>query len=108
MIRAAAVAFAVTISPAVASAAAYGECRESGCVLFLEGRIGPDDVAIFKRSLEESGGKKSLTLLLDSEGGDVAAAIEIGRLVRRWPESFVGVAVNAKCLSACVFVEEVC
>lgn len=104
MIHAMAVGFAATISPAVASAAAYGECVESGCVLFLEGRIGPDDVAIFKRLLEEVGGKKSLTLSLDSEGGDIAAAIEIGRLVRRWPEPGVLVTRDSKCFSACVFV----
>ena len=104
MIQALTVGFATTISPAVAFAAAYGECSESGCGLVLEGRIGSDDVAIFKRSLEKAGDKGSLTLVLDSEGGDVAAAIEIGRVVRRWSASFVVVAANAKCFSACVFV----
>lgn len=99
------IAFALTISPAVASADVHGLCiTPSDCILFLQGRIGPDDVALFKQSLEEVKGKGRLTLSLDSEGGDITTAIEIGRLVRRWPDSFVLVPLSSKCFSACVFV----
>ena len=133
-----AVAFVVTISPTMASAAVT-DCTNVGstvpplpdflkaarplnpsysdeeltrvwvttykdCTLFLKGRIGPEDVAIFKRSLEKAEGYGLLMLYLDSEGGDVATAIEIGRLVRRWPKSSVLVVQDSKCFSACVFV----
>ena len=76
----------------------------SECSFFLEGRIGPDDVAIFKRSLEKTGSNGRLLLFLNSEGGDIATAIEIGKLVRRWPNSSVLVTEDSKCFSACVFV----
>ena len=98
------VAFAATINPAVVSGAVTGSCSESDCHHFLEGRIEFGDVATFKQSLEKVGGKGRLMLFLNSEGGDIAAAIEIGRLVRRWPDSVVVVSLNSKCFSACVFV----
>lgn len=74
------------------------------CTLILEGRITPNDVAIFKRSVERANGYGLLMLFLNSEGGDIASAIEIGRLVRQWPKSIVMVEKDAKCFSACVFV----
>lgn len=74
------------------------------CTLILEGRISPNDVAIFKRSVERADGYGLLMLFLNSEGGDIATAIEIGRLVRQWPSSLVMVEKGAKCFSACVFV----
>lgn len=74
------------------------------CSFFLEGRISPDDVSIFKRSLEKAGNNGSLLLFLNSEGGDLSTAIEIGKLVRRWPNSSVQVLQDSKCFSACVFV----
>jgi len=136
------VAFAVTISPTMASAAVNGDFNctnmasaalslpdflkdarplnpsysddeltrvwtrtyQSNCMFWLKGRIGPDDVAIFKRSLERAGGNGNLLLMLNSEGGDLTTAIEIGRLVRRWPDSSVMVLQDSKCYSACVFV----
>lgn len=97
------VAFALTISPAVASADVSGVCTPT-CVFFLNGRIGPGDVGLFKQSPEKVEGKGNLQLFLDSEGGDLTTAIEIGRLVRRWPDSLVIVDLNSKCFSACVFV----
>jgi hypothetical protein len=139
MIFMVAVAFAITISPIIASAAVNGNCADrppaapslpeflkaarpanpgvseealthywtqtyNRCYLFLKGRISPDDVAIFKRSLENTGGNGSLMLILDSEGGDLTTAIEIGRLVRHWPDSLVIVSLDSKCFSSCVFV----
>ncbi len=74
------------------------------CSFFLEGRISPDDVSIFKRSLEKAGSNGSLLLFLNSEGGDLSTAIEIGKLVRRWPNSSVQVLQDSRCFSACVFV----
>lgn len=82
----------------------WTQTYRSNCSFFLEGRIGPDDVAIFKRSLEKVGNNGSLLLMLNSEGGDLTTAIEIGRLVRRWPNSSVLVTEDSKCFSACVFV----
>jgi hypothetical protein len=103
--RAVAVTLAFTISPAVASADVHGLCRDNSiCNLRLDGRIGPDDAAQFKRSLEKVGGKQNLLLFLNSEGGDIATAIEIGRLVRHWQASHVVVSLDSKCFSACVFV----
>ena len=100
-----AIAFAFAMSPAVVSADTHGYCRDSSiCSLWVDGRIGPDDVAQFKLSLEKFGGKQNLSLFLNSEGGDIATAIEIGRLVRRWQTSDVVVSLNSKCFSACVFV----
>jgi hypothetical protein len=105
ILRAVAVTFTFTVSPAVASADVYGLCADKSiCTLRLDGRIGPDDVALFKRSLEKVGGKQELLLFLNSEGGDITTAIEIGRLVRRWQDSHVVVALDSKCFSACVFV----
>lgn len=101
--RAVAVAFVFTICPAVASADVLGRCNDTPpCMLILTGRIGPDDAVQFKRSLEKFGGKQNLVLNLDSEGGDITSAIEIGRLVRRWQDPMV--VVPSKCYSACVFV----
>lgn len=82
----------------------WTQSYRSNCSFYLEGRIGPDDVAIFKRSLEKAGGYGLLMLFLNSEGGDITTAIEIGKLVRRWPNSSVVVTENSKCFSACVFV----
>ena len=93
------------VAPATTFAAANGSCSQSGdCNLFLEGRISQDDVRLFRQSFEKTGGKGRLFLSLDSDGGDIASAIEIGRLVRRWPESVILVTLSSKCFSACVFV----
>jgi hypothetical protein len=92
------------VAPLSAFAVAHGSCIESNCNLFLTGRIAQDDVQLFRQSFEKMSGKGSLFLSLDSEGGDIASAIEIGRLVRRWPESIVLVTLSSKCYSACVFV----
>ena len=82
----------------------WTQTYRSKCSFFLEGKIGPDDVAIFKQSLEKAGSNGSLMLYLNSEGGDLTTALEIGRLVRRWPKSAVLVVQDSNCFSACVFV----
>jgi len=79
-------------------------CSPASCTLMVDGRITVNDVPPVKQALEQTQGSGRLLLILDSEGGDIAAAIEIGRLVRRWSESVVLVSLNSKCYSACVFV----
>lgn len=84
----------------------YGsrDCSATRCTLRVEGRITSRDVPLVKQALERARGSGRLLLMLDSEGGDIASAIEIGRLIRRWPDSIVLVSLDSKCFSACVFV----
>jgi len=70
----------------------------------VDGRITSTDVPHVRQAFDQAKGSGSLLLMLDSEGGDIAAAIEIGRLIRRWPGSSVLVSLNSKCFSACVFL----
>src|SRR6266705_1172796 len=79
-------------------------CSATSCTLMVEGRITSSDVPLVKQALEQTQGSGTLLFMLNSEGGDIAAAIEIGRLIRRWPDSVALVSLNSKCFSACVFV----
>ncbi len=90
--------------PAWADISGARNCLATSCALMVEGRITSSDVALVKEAFERAQGSGRLLLMLDSEGGDIAAAIEIGRLIRRWPDSIALVSLNSKCFSACVFV----
>lgn len=72
----------------------------------LFGEITRDDVDLMSAAISEArAGSSDVILALDSPGGDVLAAIEIGRLVRAnavW--TTVIFAEGSGCYSACVFV----
>lgn len=74
------------------------------CHIMLTGKIQRGDVAPFRTALERTGRDGKIMLILDSEGGDLETAIEIGRLVRKWESSTIRVNLSQKCFSACVFV----
>jgi len=90
--------------PAWADVSGSRSCSPKACVLIVKERITSADVTVVKEALDRTQGSGRFVLMLDSEGGDVAAAIEIGRLVRRWSDSVAVVSLNSKCFSACVFV----
>ena len=90
--------------PVRAEVSGARNCSAGSCTLMIEGRIAANDVALVKQALEQTQGAGRLLLMLDSEGGDIAAAIEIGRLIRRWADSVALISLNSKCFSACVFV----
>jgi hypothetical protein len=73
----------------------------------IKGVIEPSDGEAFKKVLDES---KSLdddgcgvNVLIDSPGGDLRAALEIGRQVNA-ENRFVIVPEGGQCLSACIFI----
>jgi hypothetical protein len=83
---------------------------QGGDTLFISGEIKPEDVAETKTLLEELSGpgapgltRFATTVFLDSDGGDVYAAMDIGRLIRA-ALGQVNVAVPAKCLSSCALI----
>ncbi len=66
--------------------------------LWISGQISPNDPAALKKHLQ-----RHHIVLLDSPGGDVHAAIELGRILRRMSNTAV-VYPEKVCASACVFV----
>lgn len=68
--------------------------------LWISGQISPNDPAVLMKNLQL---QRHPIILLDSPGGDVHAAIELGRILRR--TSTTAMVYNGKvCMSACVFV----
>jgi ATP-dependent protease ClpP protease subunit len=82
--------------------------REHSCFAYLNGRITSKDLAVFQTidkqiaTLPEI--KQRIVVILNSDGGDVEAAIGIGRILRRQTYSDVRLLKYSRCLSACVFV----
>jgi len=84
-----------------------GFCRADGdCPEWIaaEGQIVPDTPAKFKRLLAKIGGRK-LPVVLRSPGGDVAAALELGKLIRA---KGLSVAVGGTRSPACRVDEPLC
>ena len=79
-------------------------CTGVKCFL-ISGEIIRSDVVTVRRILDGLGSQDSQLLLfsIDSPGGDVLAAIDIGRLMRK-SHATVLIRNNDKCYSACVFV----
>ena len=79
--------------------------RQSRTVtMTIEGEIKPDLIPKVKEAIAMTTGDPlpaGLIILLNSQGGDGLAAIEIGRLLR---EAQAHVFVTKKCVSACVFI----
>lgn len=89
--------------------AVIGRCDHSLCTIGISGPITKSDV---RKVINERNRltKKfpqifSISYSLDSPGGDLYAAFELGRFIRRDKKSAkTVVAQSAKCASACVFV----
>lgn len=77
----------------------------SGRCFKISGAITTHDLSELKHIAQDvSKGPRSTPLFsLDSAGGDVVAAMEIGRLLRKI-RAVVAIGTSAKCYSACVFI----
>ena len=75
----------------------------NGRDISVHGTITPGDVTLFTKSLEESKGRGLIFLTLDSPGGDVYAAMTMGRLARR-SAAFAAVPAYGRCDSSCVLL----
>jgi ATP-dependent protease ClpP protease subunit len=80
------------------------------CSWIISGDISKDEFVfaeeIFKKHLnkcKQTSGWISLTINLDSPGGDVDAAMSIGRFLRKYGVRTT-VRENSKCISSCVFI----
>ena len=99
---------AVLLIPAVASPASVTtvpDCiNKSGCYQ-ITGPITADDVVGVKRIVARLRREETLVPMfsLDSPGGDVDAAIQIGTLLREVRAAVV-VSLHSQCNSACVFI----
>jgi hypothetical protein len=74
-------------------------CEESGCVFYVDGVITsqtPKDAQVFL----EANRSRPLTINFDSTGGDVRAAVELGRVICRYNGTTR--LLGGDCLSACV------
>lgn len=76
------------------------ECRDRMCTYHVRGTITAQTVQDVQRYSEKRPDRFSLQVQFDSLGGDVHAAIELGRLIRKhggWT-----IVSTGKCASACV------
>ncbi|MBI3041916.1 MAG: hypothetical protein HYY78_03720 [Betaproteobacteria bacterium] len=78
------------------------------CDATLEGTISNSDVLAFreiaKKIASNQPSNPALIITLNSKGGDIKSAIEIGKIIRRLPKSAALVGRDDTCFSACVFV----
>jgi hypothetical protein len=78
------------------------------CYATLEGAISNSDVLAFreiaKKIASNPPSKQALMINLNSKGGDIKSAIEIGKLIRQFPISVASVRRDDTCFSACIFV----
>lgn len=89
------------MAASVFHSASAGECKGVGCTFLLQGPISSATVATVQKKLSERPAGKPVVLLVDSEGGDVEAAMSLGRAIRA--AAPVGVIVfQSNCLSSCV------
>jgi len=88
------------------------DVKASACVLTvrLRGRIDRSRLRLFEEAVRRRddaqralGRRVELSVDADTHGGEVFAAMEIGRLLRREAAS-IHVAAGAECSSACIFV----
>jgi hypothetical protein len=71
--------------------------------IWITGRITPRTVARFEKGLAHAEGRQRLLITLNSQGGDLASAMRIGRLLRNAQGRTI-VEKDATCASACVFI----
>jgi hypothetical protein len=77
-------------------------CGKMAC-LRVDGEIGANDAATLARIESTLRPRQTIWIKLDSRGGDVASAMEMGRQLRRH-NAIAIVPENAVCLSSCVFL----
>jgi hypothetical protein len=92
---------AIVLAAIAQPAAAAGECKSTGCIFTLQGPIFPASVAALQSKLASRPPGASVLLLVDSEGGDVEAAMALGRAIRAAAPVSVIVS-QSDCLSSCV------
>src|SRR6266581_1618379 len=108
------ITFTVAFSALVASAETNADVSLERCFaekrscIIVKGEIKSTDVQEMSEALQairaiREDQTASIDVLLDSKGGNVVAAIEIGRLVRKARATAI-VTAPSQCLSACVFV----
>lgn len=104
---------AVTASagPMTFRIATAGGCPSQGCIV-ASGEIGPDSIRDFSRLLRTSDVQPGALVVLNSPGGDLAAGLKLGALIRRAGLDTRVQAVDirddawfsgGRCASACAF-----
>jgi len=74
-------------------------CSEKTCTFFFSGAI-TDQTAISVKTFLETNKSSNLTVAFDSLGGDVRAALEVGRIIRKYGATTQ--LMSGVCASACV------
>jgi hypothetical protein len=103
--------FALLFFPAIAQseiAVKINNTLSNRCTTFvftIEGKISKNDLQIISGQIDKAKPRACPmpTFLLNSEGGDIQSALQIGRLVRK-QEGIVNVNAGFKCLSSCVLI----
>lgn len=81
------------------------QCGDGDCKVIVEGRIGAADLRAFREAAKLPRARKGPVLVyLNSTGGEVEAALEIGRVLRTLPTTYTMVHESSVCHGACVFV----
>lgn len=77
-------------------------CTNTDCFYLVAGEISADSVTRFASFLDSRPKGATVTMFFGSPGGDLAAAMDLGRLIRRNPPVIGLVAPSTTCSSACV------
>ena len=75
-------------------------CKEWGCTFYVEGVITSQTVKDAEVFLQANRAKNLVIVNFDSTGGDVRAAVQLGRIIRR--HNATTRLMTGDCLSACV------
>ena len=97
------------LSPAQAETRSFCDKDITICTAHLEGAISTADVSAFrdiatKVAAHSANSQRPLLVDLNSKGGDIRSAMEIGKILRQIPISVAIVSSDDVCESACVFV----
>lgn len=87
-----------SMSPTLSASITHQRAQSGQHVILLEGAIAASDIVQMRKALKASEGAVAITVLLDSPGGVLYPAMEIGRMIRRVGASTVAV---RQCASAC-------
>lgn len=82
-------------------------CSPNSCGVMFEGDITPQAATEFNITLEKIRAEyidQFIWIDVDSPGGDVAAAMKIGSILRKDPNHAVRIKQPSNCLSSCVFI----
>jgi len=80
---------------------------QGGLTVLVEDEVTKDDAESLSAQaglMEKKYGKYLILANLNSNGGSVTAALQIGRILRRAKSSLATVGVDAVCLSSCVYI----